>query len=147
MIGVERLKIGKYNLPNDLYYEENHFWVREDGDLLLMGLDDFGQAMAGEIVFVELPVEGKTLKAGKSFGKLESGKWVGSIYAPVSGEVVSINEKLEINPGLINEDCYGEGWICRIKPSNREELDRLIHGSGAVEKWLAAEIERHAKAK
>lgn len=141
------MKIGKYELPDDLYYEENHFWVREDGNLLVMGLDDFGQAMAGEIVFVELPAEGKILNAGKPFAKLESGKWVGNIYAPVSGQVVSINEELEMNPALINEDCYGEGWICKINPNNQEELTKLIHGSEAVEKWLAAEIERYVKTK
>ena len=68
------MEIQGYNLPDDLHYEENHFWVKEDGDLLVMGLDDFGQQMAGEIVYIQLPAEGKRLKVGKSFAKMESGK-------------------------------------------------------------------------
>ena len=101
------MEIKGYNVPDDLYYEEHHFWVKPKGDLLLMGMDDFAQQTAGEIVYIQLPDEGKRLKAGKKFAKMESGKWLGKIYAPVNGELVEVNEELEENPGLINEDCYG----------------------------------------
>ena len=127
-----------YKMPDDLYYEENHFWVKEEGDLLVMGMDDFAQVMAGEIVYVQLPDEGKRLKAGKKFAKIESGKWLGKVFAPVNGE-------LETNPGLINDDCYGNGWLYKIKPDERGELDNLIRGQEAVEKWLVADIEKYAK--
>ncbi|MBW1799286.1 MAG: glycine cleavage system protein GcvH [Deltaproteobacteria bacterium] len=137
------MEIQGYNMPDDLYYEENHFWVREEGDLLVMGLDDFGQKMAGDIVYIQLPAEGKKLKAGKSFAKMESGKWLGKVYAPVNGELEEINEELEINPALINEDSYGEGWMYKIRPDDKSELDNLIHGPEAVEKWLLAEIEKY----
>ena len=130
-------------MPDDLYYEENHFWVREEGDLIVMGLDDFGQKMAGDIVYIQLPVEGKRLKTGKSFAKMESGKWLGKVFAPLNGELAEINEELEINPGLINEDCYGEGWMYKIRPDDKGDLDNLIHGKEAIEKWLLAEIERY----
>jgi len=130
-------------LPDDLYYEENHFWVKEEGDLLVMGLDDFGQQMAGEIVYIQLPAEGKKLKAGKSFAKMESGKWLGKVYAPVNGELAESNGELELNPGLINEDCYGEGWMYKIKPDDIGELNNLIHGPEAIEKWLLADIEKY----
>ena len=137
------MEIQGYNMPEDLYYEENHFWVKEEGDVFVMGMDDFAQKMAGDIVYVQLPDEGKTLKAGKKFAKIESGKWLGKVFAPVNGELVEVNEDLEINPGLINEDSYGEGWMYKIKPDDKEEIKNLFHGPEAVEKWLLAEIEKY----
>lgn len=134
-----------YNMPEELYYEENHFWVKEEGDSLVMGMDDFAQKMAGEIVYVQLPDEGKILKIGKKFAKLESGKWLGKVYAPVNGELEAVNEELETNPGLINDDCYGEGWMYKIKPSDKGELDNLIRGTEAIEKWLLEDIEKYAE--
>ncbi len=138
------MEIQNYLMPEDLYYEENHFWIRDEGDLLVMGMDDFAQKMAGEIVFVQLPDEGKKLKAGKKFAKVESGKWLGKVFAPVSGVLAAVNEELETNPGLINEDCYGRGWIYKITPEDKDELENLIHGPEAVERWLSAEIEKYA---
>jgi glycine cleavage system H protein len=139
------MEIQGYILPDDLYYEENHFWVRDDGDLLVMGMDDFAQKMAGEIVYVQLPDEGKKIKAGKKFAKMESGKWLGKVYGPVNGELAAVNEELEENPGLINEDCYGQGWIYKIKPDDKAELQNLIKEPAAVEKWLLADIEKYAE--
>lgn len=132
-------------MPEDLYYEENHFWVRDEGELLVMGMDDFAQILAGEIVYVQLPEEGKILKAGKKFAKMESGKWLGKVYAPVNGELIGVNEELETNPGLINDDCYGKGWIYKIKPDDKAELSNLMHSHEEIEKWLLAEIERYVK--
>jgi len=139
------MEIEGYNMPDELYYEENHFWVREEGDVLVMGMDDFAQTMAGEIVYVQLPDEGKKLKKGKKFAKVESGKWLGKVYAPVNGELVAVNEELETSPELINDDCYGKGWMYKIKPSDMGELQELIHGAEAVEKWLLAEIAKYAE--
>jgi glycine cleavage system H protein len=139
------MEIQGYNMPEELYYEENHFWVKEEGDFLVMGMDDFAQKMAGEIVYVQLPDEGKILKMGKKFAKLESGKWLGKVYAPVNGELEAVNEELETNPGLINDDCYGEGWMYKIKPSDKGELDNLIRGTKAIEKWLLEDIEKYAE--
>ncbi|MBW1716784.1 MAG: glycine cleavage system protein GcvH [Deltaproteobacteria bacterium] len=138
------MQIQGYNMPDDLYYEENHFWVRPEDEILVMGMDDFAQTMAGEIVYVQLPEEGKKLKKGKRFAKIESGKWLGKVYAPVNGELVEVNEELETNPGLINDDCYGKGWMFKIKPDDMAELEDLIHGPEAIEKWLLADIERYA---
>lgn len=139
------MEIQGYNMPDDLYYEEHHFWVRDEGDLLVMGMDDFAQMLAKEIVYVQLPDEGKVLQAAKRFAKVESGKWLGKVYAPVNGELAAVNEELETNPGLINDDCYGKGWMFKIKPKDKGELANLIHGPEAVEKWLLAEIERYVK--
>jgi len=137
------MEIQGYNMPEELYYEKNHFWVRPEGDILIMGMDDFAQQMAGEIVYVQLPDEGKKLRVGKRFAKIESGKWLGKVYAPVNGELVGVNEELETNPGLINQDCYGKGWMFKIRPDDMAELENLIHGKEAIEKWLIEDIEKY----
>ena len=139
------MEIRGYNMPEELYYEENHFWVKDEGDVLVMGMDDFAQTLAGEIVFVQLPDEGKQLKVGKKFAKIESGKWLGKVFAPVSGELVAVNEELESNPGLINDDCYGTGWIYKIRPEDKTELENLMHDQESIDKWLEAEIEKYVK--
>jgi glycine cleavage system H protein len=139
------MEIEGYNMPDELYYEENHFWVKEEGDLFVMGMDDFARKMAGEIVYVQLPEEGKSLSARKKFAKIESGKWLGKVFAPVNGELAAVNEELETNPGLINADCYGKGWLYKIKPNNKDEIKNLIHGSDAVRKWLLTDIEKYKK--
>ena len=141
------MEIQGYNLPDELHYEQNHFWVRQEGDLIVMGMDDFAQKMAGEIVYVQLPNEGKAVKQGVKFAKMESGKWLGKVYAPVSGELAAVNEALETNPELINEDCYGKGWLFKIKPEDLSELNNLIRGKEAVEKWVLADIEKYAQEK
>jgi glycine cleavage system H protein len=137
------MEIQGYNLPDDLYYEKNHYWVRAEGELLVMGMDDFAQKMAGEVVYVQLPSEGKRIVAGKKFAKVESGKWLGKVYAPVNGELAQVNERLEEDATLINEDCYGEGWMFKIRPDDMSDLDNLIHGPEAVEKWLLEDIEKY----
>ena len=139
------MEIQGYIMPDELHYEENHFWVKEEGDLFVMGMDDFAQKMAGEIVYVQLPEEGKSLSAGKKFAKIESGKWLGKVFAPVSGELAAVNEELETNPGLINEDCYGKGWLYKIRPADKSEIKNLIYGPEAVEKWVLADIEKYKK--
>lgn len=140
------MDIQGYNIPEDLYYEKNHFWVKAEGDLLVMGMDDFAIKMAGEIVYVQLPTEGKKLVAGKKFAKIESGKWLGKVYAPVDGELVESNEALEENATIINEDCYGNGWMFKIKPDNMEDLDNLIHDPKDIEAWILEDMEKYKEA-
>jgi glycine cleavage system H protein len=137
------MEIQGYNLPEDLHYEKNHYWVKVEGDILVMGMDDFAQQMAGEIVFVQIPFSGKKLKAGKKFAQVESGKWLGKVYAPVNGELIEGNEALEAEPSLINRDCYGKGWMFKIKPSDMAELNNLIHDPADIEKWLLEDIEKY----
>jgi glycine cleavage system H protein len=131
-------------MPEDLYYESNHYWVKKEGDLIVMGMDDFAQKLAGEIVYIQLPDDGKKVKLGKKFAKVESGKWLGKVYGPVNGVIDSVNEELEENPGLINEDCYGKGWMYKIKPNDMSEVDNLLQGADALEKWIDEEIEKYA---
>lgn len=137
------MEIQGYNMPDDLYYESNHYWLKLDGDTLVMGMDDFAQKLAGEIVFVKLPPEGKQLKKGKKFAQVESGKWLGKVFAPVNGSIIESNYDLEDSPELINEDCYGKGWMYKIKADSPEEINELIKGPEAVEKWLLADIEKY----
>jgi glycine cleavage system H protein len=110
-----------------------------------MGMDDFAQKMAGEIVYVQLPFEGKKLIKGKKFAQVESGKWLGKILAPVDGVLVESNVELETSTGLINEDCYGKGWMFKIQPDSKDALKDLIHDPAALEKWMLADIEKYKK--
>lgn len=139
------MEIQGYNLPDDLYYDPDHYWSKLEGGLVVMGMDDFAQKLAGDLVFVQLPFEGKKVQAGKKFAKVESGKWVGKINAPVTGEIAAVNQALETNPKLINQDCYGAGWMYKIKPDDPGELSSLIHGPDNIKKMLLADIERFKK--
>lgn len=139
------MEIKGYNFPDELYYDKNHFWAKVEGDLVVMGTTDLTQKLAGEITYVEIPEEDDELTQGKPFGSIESGKWVGRIYAVVSGEVAESNEDLEDEPEVVNEDPYGEGWICKIKPSDLDaELAGLMQG-GDYAKWVEAEIDKNAE--
>ena len=120
------MEIQGYHLPEDLYYEENHYWIRVQDDHLVMGMDDFARQMAGDIVFVQLPFEGKKLKKGKKFAQVESGKWLGKIFAPVNGVLRESNEELEDSPELVNTDPYGEAWLVRVTIADPGELDGLM---------------------
>ena len=137
------MEINGFNLPDELYYEENHFWLRAEEDIIIMGMDDFARKLAGDIVYVQLPDDGKVLKAGKKFAKIESGKWLGKVYAPFDGELAAVNEDLEMEPGLINSDCYGQGWLYKIRPSGTPDLNIFYHGPEAVEKWMQAEMKKY----
>ena len=137
------MEILGYQMPEELHYEKNHYWVRAEGDLLVMGMDDFAQELAGDIVYVKIPFAGKKLKAGKNFAQVETGKWLGKIYAPLDGELIEGNEALEADPSLINQDCYGTGWMYKIKPVDMGDMENLIHGVEAITEWLAADIEKY----
>lgn len=141
------MEIEGYLFPDDLYYHKEHFWTKVEGNIVIMGTNDFAQKLAGQIVYVELPSVGRTVEQGKPCGSMESGKWVGRIYATVSGKVEAINQELEDSPELINESPYEKGWICKINPSNlQEELKNLMKGDGVAE-FIRSEIERVKKMK
>ena len=121
------MKIEEYFFPDDLYYHKEHFWAKVEGDVVTMGTTDFAQKLAGQVVYIELPSPGKAVEQGKPCGSMESGKWVGRIYAPVSGKIEAINSDLEDTPELINESPYEKGWMCKIKASNlQEDLKNLM---------------------
>lgn len=113
-------------LPTDFLYSEEHEWVNTsavvEGETVRVGITHIAAEALGDIVFVELPEVGTEVEAGEAFGEVESTKSVSDIYAPVSGEVVAINEELEDNAGLINEDPYGEGWLYEVKVTESGDL-------------------------
>ena len=132
-----------YSFPDDLKYDKNHFWARMEGDLVVTGATEFVSKQSGEITFVDLPEEGDELTQGKPFGSIESGKWVGRIYAVVAGEVAEVNADLEDEPEKINEDPYTVGWICKIKPSNLEaDMAALMGADDSFKQFIASEIQR-----
>lgn len=103
------------NLPGDLNYTDEHVWVRQDGDTLVAGVSDFAQDQLGEVAYVDLPEVGSHFDGHDEFGSIESVKAVNALFMPVAGEVVEVNTALEDAPELVNADCYGKGWIVRIK--------------------------------
>lgn len=141
------MKVREYDLPDDLYFHPDHTWVRVEGENVRVGLNDFAQAAAGDITYIDLPFEGDEVEAGETCGKIQSAKWVGKLIAPVSGEIVELNEELENDATLVNKSCYGDGWFITIKASNLEEdLGNLMKGQAAAD-WLEAEIQKVEKEK
>ncbi|MFH1090473.1 MAG: glycine cleavage system protein GcvH [Pseudomonadota bacterium] len=137
------MEIGGYSFPDDLYYHKEHFWARVEGAEVVMGATDFTAKMAGELTYVDVDQEGDTVEQGKPFASLESGKWVGRVYAVVSGEIAEANEDLEDEPELVNQSPYAEGWLFKIAPSNLEaELGNLMKAGPEFEAFIKSEIER-----
>ena len=132
-----------YSFPDDVKYDKNHFWAKIEGDLVVTGATEFISKQAGEITFVDLPEEGDDVTQGKPFGSIESGKWVGRIYAVVSGEVTEVNAELEDEPEKINENPYTAGWICKIRPSNlTADLGNLMDSDETFKHFIGEEIKR-----
>ena len=114
------------NLPDDLRYAVSHEWVRLDGDIATIGITDFAQSELGDVVYVDLPTQGRVLKAGETFGSVESVKTVSDVYAPISGEVVEANSALGSQSELINEDPYDKGWMIKIRVETPAELEGML---------------------
>lgn len=124
------------NIPANLKYTDQHEWLKLDGDVATIGITDYAQAALGDLVFVELPAKGRKVKAGESFVVVESVKAASEVYAPISGEVVEVNEALTKTPELINSGPYEGGWICKIKASDQGELSKLL-GADEYQKLAA----------
>lgn len=111
----------------ELKYTNDHEWAREEGEVLVIGITDYAQDSLGEIVYIELPSEGDEITKGDPFGAVESTKAVSDLYAPVSGDIVEVNEALLDSPEIINNDPYGEGWMIKVKVYDQGELDDLMN--------------------
>lgn len=110
------------SVPKDLQYTKEHEWVRMDGDVATVGITFHAQDQLGDVVYVELPAVGSRVKAGATFGTVESVKAVSDLYAPVTGEVVEVNEQLADGPNVVNEDPYGAAWLIKVKVESAGEL-------------------------
>ncbi len=112
--------------PDDRKYSKSHEWHKPEGDLVAIGISQFAVEELTDITYLELTVESGPIQAGQSFGEIESVKATSELYCGISGEVVEVNSEVVDNPAIINEDCYGKGWMIKVKPANNGELDNLL---------------------
>ncbi len=112
--------------PSDRSYSKEHEWIIVDGDIATVGITDFAQGQLGEVVYVDLPGAGDVVAAGEAFGEVESVKSVSELYAPVSGEIVEVNDALADTPETVNADAYGGGWMIKVKLENPSQVDELL---------------------
>lgn len=138
------MKIDKYEFPDELWYDKEHNWVRIEGGVATIGLTDFGQDLAGEIVYAEVPRVGREIVQGEPFMSLESGKWVGRIKAIVSGKISEANEEIEWESTVINEDPYGAGWFAKVK-LNGEPQGLLKAADPDFAAFITAERAKYGK--
>lgn len=125
-------------LDREARYTESHEWARRDGDEIVCGITDHAQETLSDVVYVELPMVGDAFEAGEPYGIVESVKAASDLYAPVSGEVVAVNDALETAPELVNQDPYGDGWTIRLDPSKPDDVDELM-GADEYEKFVEEE--------
>ena len=125
-----------YKFDATVRYAQSHDWARLEGDLVVCGISDYAQHALSDVVFIELPSVGDKVAQGDIYSTVESVKAAEQVYAPVSGEIVAVNDDLESTPELINEDPYGAAWIIKVKPSDAGELDALMDAA-AYESLLA----------
>jgi glycine cleavage system H protein len=107
-------------------YTKDHEWVRQDGDIVVIGITDYAQSQLGDVVYVELPELGRQVEQGKEAAVVESAKAASEVYAPVSGEIVAINDAIVADPAKVNADAMGEGWFVKIKLADARQLDGLM---------------------
>ncbi|MGD9001618.1 MAG: glycine cleavage system H protein [Anaerolineae bacterium] len=140
------MNIAGIEFPEDLYYDRQHNWARVDGDSVVQGMTDFGQQIAQEIVFVEMPRVGRQLEQGETFMSMESGKWVGRVPAMVTGQIAEVNEELEWEPQLVNESPYDEGWLVKVSMADPSELDNLLKAdSPEFKAFIEEQAEEYAE--
>lgn len=125
----------EYAIPENLYYDTHDFWIKVNGGEAIIGLSDYGQSNTGDILYLELPHEGEAIGKGDKLGSIESGKWVGNLIAPLSGTVQETNNDVVTHPRKVNIDAYGEGWMCRMKLSDSDEIKLLMTAQGYRE-WI-----------
>ncbi len=118
------------NVPDDLHYSPDHEWVRVEDGQARLGITDHAQDALGDVVFVQLPAVGSAVTAGSTISEVESTKSVSEIFVPLTGTVVQVNDELGDAPERLNEDPYGQGWICVIDMADPSELDRLLDAEG-----------------
>lgn len=137
------VKLEGQDFPDDLYFHADHMWVKVEGDKARVGYNAWAAEAAGKLVSIKTRPAGKEVKAGKTLGSVESGKWVGSLKMPITAKVVEINPALGDNPSIINDAPYGDGWVALVEPSNLDaELGDLMKGSDKdkLEAWLKEEV-------
>ncbi|RLG69459.1 MAG: glycine cleavage system protein GcvH [Methanobacteriota archaeon] len=130
----------EFDVPPDLYYTKEHEWLRREGEEAVVGITDYAQDQLQDVVYVELPEVGTRFAKGEQFASVESVKAVSDVYMPVSGEIVEVNQRLGEDPGLINDEPYGGGWLVRIRITDLGELQDLLSSEEYLE-YLEREVE------
>ena len=118
------------NVPKKLLYTKEHEWINNKDDEVKIGITDFAQSQLGDIIFLELPAVGEKIIEGEPFGEVEAVKTVSELYAPVNGTVIEVNDDLEDSPDKVNQDCYGEGWIIKIRLDQKIIKENLLDYQG-----------------
>ncbi len=140
------MTIDRFEFPDELLYSREHVWARVEGDVVTIGLSQFGQELAGDIAYVEIPRVGRAVTKNEPFMSLESGKWVGRVKAPAAGTISEANEELEWESTLVNKEPYGKGWLARIKTASLADLDDLLKPSSPeFAAHIAAERAKYKK--
>ena len=139
---AEEIRINNYIVLRDRLYTKTDEWVKREGDIVVVGITDYAQKKLRDIVGVDLPEPGTGVKAGDAVASIESVKAAADVYAPVSGEIVEVNERLYDEPELLNKDPYGEGWMLKIRLSDEKELEKLLTPEQYAEK-IRKEEEEH----
>ena len=137
------VEVDGFQFPDDLYYfagSTDSNWIKVEGNKVRIGLTTLGTYAAGKIKFIRLRPAGKAVKAGRSIGTLESGKWTGAVKSPVNGTLVEVNEDLKDNPALLNDDPYGKGWIAVVEAENLDEDLKGLQGPDGLAEWAAKEV-------
>jgi glycine cleavage system H protein len=118
------------NIPDDLRYTEEHEWVKQDGDQVVVGITDYAQGELGDVVYVDLPSPGDHFDQNDPFGSIEAVKAASDLFTPMAGEIVEVNDQLGDEPETINKDPYGSGWMIKLKLDNPDDLESLLDASG-----------------
>ncbi len=129
-----------FDFPDDMFFTDDQIWCKKENGKVKLGLTSFGADLAGKIKFVRLRPAGKVVKAGKSIGTMESGKWTGPIKTPFAGTLTEVNEGLKENPGLLNDDPYGAGWIAVLEPTDYDTDIADLQGADGLEAWAGKQI-------
>ncbi|MCH8162158.1 MAG: glycine cleavage system protein GcvH [Chloroflexi bacterium] len=130
------------NIPTELRYTKEHEWIRAEGDIGTIGITDYAQDQLGDIVYLDLPAVGASLAQNDKLGEIESVKAVSDLYAPVSGEVLEVNQEAVDEPEAVNEEPYGKGWLIKVRLSNASELDAMLTNE-AYDELIVREMEEH----
>ena len=134
------MKVSDYDMPEGLFYSESYAWVRREDDTIRVGVIEFAVKLAGKIEYVDLPQVGDHFEEEEVFGTVESGKWVGEMVMPVSGEITHINQSLFDNPATVYDDPFGEGWLIVVRPDTMDDLSVLMSDPQEITAWLEKEI-------
>lgn len=116
------------NVPEGIKFSADHEWIKIDGDTATIGISDYAQSELGDIVYIDIDSDLSEISVSETFGSIEAVKTVSDLYAPISGEVIEVNDRLEDEPELVNSDPFGEGWLIKIKLSDASQLENLLSG-------------------